>query len=369
MTNSELSDESSLRLRMPLRARVAWLAVLVVLLVGFGSSYLMGQVPAKPVLLEGRAMGTSYMVKLSGYVDEAEANAAGAMVEQTLERIEARLSTYREASEISRFNRHRSLEPFSVSSDTLRVVEMAESVSRLSGGAFDITVAPLVEIWGFGAAGRKREIPSDEQLARLRKSVGFQWIEVDRQKRMLNKLRPEVRCDLSAIAKGYAVDQIAEALERHGYQHYMIEVGGEIRTKGRGPFGKPWRIGIEQPGPRGPSVARTIELSGWSVATSGSYRNFRQVGGRRLSHIIDPRTGAPVTHHLLSASVVHESAAMADAWATAFLVLGAEAAYSLAVRQGLAALFISVDDNGHFIQKSTRKFANLFLESPPVQQP
>jgi thiamine biosynthesis lipoprotein len=305
---------------------------------------------------QGLALGTTYTVKVVGVSGTSGAGrqAIRSAIASELEFVDARMSTYREDSELSRFNRFAGSEPFEMSPETLEVFRRGLEISRETEGAFDITVAPLVSAWGFGPGQRPLEVPDEATLAALRKRVGYQKLVIENTG--VRKSRPDVRCDLSAIAKGYAVDRIAQALDRMHVRNYMVEVGGEIRTKGRNFHGKRWRIGIERPDPSQRSILRVLDLDEQALATSGDYRNFYVKDGLSLSHLIDPRTGRPIDHGLASVTVVHEECTSADAYATALVVLGPEKGHALAERLGLAALFVIRDEQGGLVQKGTSAF-------------
>ena len=238
-------------------------------------------------------------------------------------------------SEISRFNQSRSQEWFSVSRDTATVVAASLDVSRQTDGAFDITIGPLVNIWDFGPEERSRGVPSDAEIAAARARVGYQHVEVRVDPPALRKKIPDVYLDLSGIAKGFAVDQVAQLLEQGGIPAYMIEIGGEVRTKGTKSDGQAWRIGIERPVAGERSLQLVLRLGDGSVATSGDYRNFFEWEGQLYSHKIDPRTGRPVRNQVASVSVMDPSAMRADALATGLMVMQPEKAWRLAVELGL----------------------------------
>jgi len=306
-------------------------------------------------------MGTTFTVKVvGGVLSEERQQEILELIESELEGINQKMSHYLEDSELSRFNRHREPTPFPVSAETFEVFRHARELSALSGGAFDITVGALVNAWGFGPVEREIERPpSEEEIALLLQQVGYTEVELDPMGRTLKKSSPMIFCDLSAIAKGYAVDRVAEALEGEGITDYMVEVGGEVRTKGVNDGGVSWRIGIERPVSDSRVLQQVIPLSGWAMATSGDYRNFYEVDGVRVSHTIDPRTGLPLTHRLASVSVVEELAVRADGLATALMVLGPDEGYSLAVDHGLAALFLIHDEGGGFRERASPAFQRL----------
>jgi thiamine biosynthesis lipoprotein len=318
---------------------------------------------APPEQFEGHTMGTTYSISVTKPPEGIRRETLQSSIDAVLEEVDRHLSTYDASSEISAFNGGRSTEPVAISPPLGAVVKIASEVSAQSGGAFDITVGPLVRAWGFSGPRAPPETtpaPGAAQLAQLRDEVGQDKLELSADGRFLRKSVPNLELDVNGIAPGYAVDLIAERFDTLGVRDYLVELGGEIRAHGRSPSGRPWRVAVEAPlaGERKPYAL--VELDGASVSTSGDYRDFRMVNGRRMSHTIDPRTGAPVTHRLASVCVVHPSAAYADAYATALTVLGPVAGKELARRMGLAALFIerTPDGNG-FTESSTPEFERL----------
>ena len=225
-------------------------------------------------------------------------------------------------------------------------------VSRLSGGAFDISVAPLVDLWGFGPSSREDTIPSDADVQARLKLTGYTHLYLQENPRAMRKDLPSLSVDLSAIAKGYAVDQVVSYLDSLNLSDYLVEIGGELRAKGNNAQGHPWNVAIEQPNSKVRTVHRVVHLENQAVATSGDYRNFFERGGVKFSHTINPNTGRPITHNLTSVTVIAESCMKADALATAFLVLGPEAGYALARREQVASLFISTNDDG-YLERAT----------------
>lgn len=300
-------------------------------------------------------MGTSYSVKAVGVPREIETGQIQADVDAILRQVNDVMSTYDDDSELSRFNRSRSTDWVIVSTDLLAVVDKAIRVSHLSGGAFDVTVGPLVNLWGFGPGPVRGEMPTADQIQAAATKVGYQRLHVRDSPPALRKDDPDLYVDLSAIAKGYGVDQVATYLEGLGIESYLVEIGGDLRAKGDKEPQTPWRIGIEQPTPADRRVQKIIPIRDGAVATSGDYRNFFEVGDQRFSHAIDPRTGRPVTHNLASVTVISTSAMHADAMATALLVMGAEAGFQLAERENLAAYFL-VDNGEGFSERSTSAF-------------
>jgi len=312
----------------------------------------------------GPSMGTAFTVKV--VAPELSGGAQLRLTESiaaVLEEVDASMSTWREDSEISEFNRAGTT-AFPASAGLLEVVAAALDVADRSDGAFDITVAPLVSGWGF-AAEERGAVPSDQEIDDLKRSTGWRHLQLDPEAGTLRKTIAELQIDLSAIAKGYAVDQLVEAVAAHGIEQLMVEIGGEVRTVGRSLGDRPWRIGIEAPDQPVRLSHSVVHLEDQAMATSGDYRNYYEVDGRRVSHTIDPRTGRPVEHDLASVSVISASCMECDAWATALNVLGPEAGLALAELEGLAAKFL-VRENGEFGERVSSAFAS--LPAPPQKR-
>jgi thiamine biosynthesis lipoprotein len=295
--------------------------------------------PAQTVKLTGATMGTTWHVTYLQGKASPDADQATRNIQSRLDAVNASMSTYQPASEISRFNSSALGEWFAASAGFVQVLETAQLIGHKSEGAYDITVGPLVELWGFGSAGAVSAPPEPAQVARLLQSVGLSGLQIDAAQSRIKKLHA-LSLDVSSIAKGYAVDEVALWLLSNGVSDFLVEVGGEMRVAGKSARGDSWRIAIEQPEAGDRAVAAAITLSAGAVATSGDYRNFFEVAGKRYSHSIDPRTGYPVAHDLVSVTVVHDSAMLADGWATALTVLGGERAMALAQTSGLAVYFI-----------------------------
>jgi len=307
----------------------------------------------------GETMGSTWSAKLAGPgISPETAAAARQRIEAAFADVVAKMSTYDDASELSRFNRHASRAPFTLSDDTFAVFARARDVSAAFGGAFDITVAPAVDAWGFGPAKAQRIVTGD-QLRALQARVGWERLTLDPHARTVTKALPDVRADLSGIAKGYGVDRAAEAVEALGIADYMIEAGGEVRTRGRNAGGRPWQIAVERPDAVPQRAHRIVPLSGLAMATSGDYRIYFEQDGRRYCHEIDPATGGPIAPGLASVTVVAPECAYADAMATALIVLGPERGYGLAVARDVAALFIVREAPGRFRDIATPAFAAL----------
>ncbi|MFQ5995474.1 MAG: FAD:protein FMN transferase [Acidiferrobacterales bacterium] len=301
-------------------------------------------------------MGTTYTVKVADPPADLNPDELKATIERVLEKVNDQMSTYRVDSELSKLNSNTSIQWIDSSADLLTVVEEALRVSRLTDGAFDVTVGPLVNLWGFGPGKRANRVPSQQQISQAMSRVGYTKLSTRRSPPAIKKTRSDVSIDLSAIAKGYGVDKVAERLESLAVHNYMVEIGGDLRAKGHNLDGTPWKIGIEKPIPGPRAVQLIIQLQDKGMATSGDYRNFFEKDGQRFSHTINPRKGTPVTHNLVSVTVLSPTAMGADAMATALLVMGPETGFALAERERLAAYFISRAADDEFVDRSTSRF-------------
>jgi FAD:protein FMN transferase len=311
-------------------------------------------------------------VKLAGLPAQVTPEAVAEHISLLLNRLDREvMSTYVETSELSRFNRSEPGDFVPVSRALADVVQLSLQISELTDGAFDITVGPLVNRWGFGPRNRNSSaldasrVPGDEELAELLAVVGYQHVQVQLDPPALRK-DTHVYLDLSGIAKGYAVDQIADYLDELGFLSYFIEIGGELRIRGIKPDGEYWVPAMEKPVDAAPQVYTVFYSLGESMAVAGSgdYRIYFEQDGVRYSHEIDPRTGRPVSHTLAAAYVITDTAARADALATAFMIMGEDEAFRLAETTGLAAYFISKGAGAdEFIDKHTPAFAR-YLQKP-----
>lgn len=314
------------------------------------------------IVMNGETMGTTYSVK---YLPEKNNPFSKEELQQgvdaVLEEINRQMSTYREDSEISAFNRALVNETVEISEAFAEVLQEAIRLNVLSEGALDVTIGPLVNLWGFGPDKRILSSPTEEQLNAVSKQIGLDKIVLEHHDGWkLYKKVDGVYLDLSSIAKGYGVDQLAEYLQSKGIAHFLVEIGGEVRTQGFNAAGKVWQLGIEQPQmQQGSAIQVVVPLKDQALATSGDYRNFyTDEQGRRLSHIIDPQTRSPLNHHLASVSVITDTAARADGWATALFVLGEEKALALAEREQLAIFLIIKTEQG-FERKMSSEFQKL----------
>ncbi|RDV24082.1 FAD:protein FMN transferase ApbE [Alteromonas aestuariivivens] len=300
--------------------------------------------PDTPVIhLSGPTMGTTYNIK---YVVEQGQPIADlqSQVDARLVEINKLMSTYDTTSELSRFNQYRYTNPFPVSAQTRAVVQEALRLGQLSHQVLDVTVGPLVNLWGFGPTKRPEKIPTQDQIEAVRGYVGLDKLAVDDN--ALVKSHPMLYVDLSTIAKGYGVDQVAEVLEANGLHDYLVEIGGEMRVKGVRGDGQAWLIAIEKPVSDQRAVQKVVSIGTNAIATSGDYRNFYEQDGVRYSHLIDPRTGMPIQHNVVSVTVVHPSSMTADGLATAFNVMGWEDGIALAEQQELAVFMIRKTGDG-----------------------
>jgi thiamine biosynthesis lipoprotein len=311
-------------------------------------------------MIEGQTMGTIFQVKIvqddSIRIDK---NFLQNEISEILKKVNSRMSTYIEDSEISLFNNYNNTDWYSISEDFAFVLERALEISKQSSGTFDITVGKLVNLWGFGSELKEHTVPDNDQLAALMAITGYQHLEVRLEPPSVKKDIPELYIDLSAIAKGFGVDKIAEYLDSKNVDNYLVEIGGEVRSSGTNQKNEPWKVGIEYPdSPL--SIYEVISLGSYSIATSGDYHNYFENNGIRYSHTIDPRTGMPISHKLASVTVVYKSCTLADAYATAINVLGPESGISFALEHKLPAYLIVREEDGFIVKKTPQldKFLN-----------
>ena len=306
--------------------------------------------------IAGSIMGTTYSVRIIdppvGYDESATTND----VAELLAAINRALSTYDSESALSAFNQSTSTTWIETSTRLCDVVAGAQEIGRQTGGAFDITVGPLVNLWGFGPGKFVDEPPSATLVEDTLRRVGNEHLDTDCDRPAMRKKIPDLYVDLSAYAKGYAVDRVAELLNEIGADNYLVEIGGEMRVRGLNARAEPWAIAIERPTPASRIIQTVVRLSDASLATSGDYRNFFEHEGVHYSHTIDPRTGWPVRHSAASVTVIADEAARADALATALLVLGPDDGMALAEQERIAALFL-IRSGGKVEERMTSRFA------------
>lgn len=310
-----------------------------------------------PILeLTGPTMGTRYSIKVPANEPVPDGDLLQRQVDDALARIDETMSTYLIDSELSRFNVSESTDWQPVSIEFCLCVEESLAISALTEGAFDITVGPLVNLWGFGPDGVTVKPPSDAEVAAARARVGFRHLQTDCTKPAMRKTLADLYIDLSAYAKGFAVDRVADLLDEQGIGNYLVEIGGELKARGRNAANELWAVAIEEPLDDARRVHSVVHLADRAVATSGDYRNFFEFNNRRYSHTIDTRTGRPVTHALASVTVIADTAAYADALATALMVLGPEKGLQLATSRNIAALFL-IRTGAGFFEQATPAFS------------
>jgi len=305
--------------------------------------------------LSGATMGTTYQIKISQWPAGLERQKVERDIADILDRINQQMSTYRPGSELSQFNVCDTGRPYNVSEDTLNVVDTALAISRLTDGAFDPSICPLVDLWGFGSGESKHNIPAQNLIDKTLAEIGYQKLLTQPRPAALSKQQQGLRIDLSGIAKGFGVDKVAEYLEHINIEYYLVEIGGELRGRGYSRRGEEWRVGIEKPDGATNNIQRLVHLNGGGLATSGDYRIFFQLGESKYSHILDPRNGHPVGHGLASVTVVADSCMQADGLSTALMVLGAEQGLELCEREKIAAFFIS-RHAGQFVEIASSAF-------------
>ncbi|MBS8269701.1 FAD:protein FMN transferase [Halomonas litopenaei] len=315
-----------------------WLAPLLMTLLVSGCSE--ETTTRSPITLEGDIFGTFYQITLADPLTREQVEEIEQGVLDEMHAVDASMSTWREDSELSAFNQSPLGQWQPISDEFMEVLAISQSVNQQSHGAFDVTVGSLVNLWSFGPEARPREIPEENVLEQRLSQVGMDALEIDTAEAQARRLR-DVYIDLSGVAKGFATDEVAAYLDRQGIANYLVNLGGEVKVKGRRDGGKGlWRIGIEVPENGAPKAQHVVGLDDVSVATSGDYRHYFEADGKRYSHTIDPRTGRPITHRLASVTVVHPSNAWADAWATALSVMGEEEGMQAAIDQELPVVML-----------------------------
>jgi thiamine biosynthesis lipoprotein len=313
------------------------------------------------IAVGGMTMGGTWSVKLPQLLPAISKSQLETEIGQLLDRLDGQMSLYRPESDLCKFNRYRGAEWFNVPTDLVEVVAESLRVSEQTGGAFDITVAPLVNLWGFGPAhlgGQHGKTPDKTDIATARAHVGYRRLECRLNPPALRKSDPELSIDLGGIGKGFAADKVSAYLDRLGARDYLVAIGGELRARGSSSGSGGWRVGIETPTPDTRRIFRQIDLRNASLSTSGDYRNFFEIDGHRFSHEIDPHTGRPVEHGPASVSIVHASGTYADAMATALMVLAPDESFALAKRRDLAVLFVFRGE-GSFETHETPAFERL----------
>lgn len=283
----------------------------------------------QPVTFGGRTMGTTWSLRVDGGAGSLQQSD----LQQQLDAWEASISHWRPDSAVSRFNDSASTEWIAVPAELVEVVELAQQIGNETDHALDITLAPLIELWGFGAAGRRDTPPTDAEIAHVKAQCGWQHLQTRHDPPALRKDIPGLHINVSAVAEGWALEHLAQQLESNGSSRFLLEIGGEVLARGE------WRVGVQTPAAPPGESAQTLRLKDQSISTSGVYRQHFSAVGKEYAHVLDPRTGRPIEHKLASVSVIHSRASQADGFATALLVLGPEAGRQLAEKLGLRVIW------------------------------
>jgi thiamine biosynthesis lipoprotein len=326
-----------------------WLIASLAILVLVGCAKQNAQI----VTVNGKTMGTTYSVKYlpSDGKGSISTQQLTNLLDERLIQINQLMSTYISDSELSMLNDAPAHQAFPISEETASVIRKALELSELSDGMLDIAVGPIVNLWGFGPNLRPEKIPSPEQLLAAQALTGAKSFVLEGNS--VIKSNDDVYIDLSTIAKGYAVDELALILESYNITNYLVEIGGEMRLSGKKPNEQDWVVAIEKPISQQRAIQRTIVIGNNAIATSGDYRNYYEEDGQRFSHLIDPKTAYPIQHNLVAVTVVAPSSMEADGLATALIVMGPETGKELAERENIAALFITKDEDGFNEFRST----------------
>ena len=305
------------------------------------------------VVLEGKTMGTYWRASLAG-VDTARAETLRQQIQAQLDGDDRLLSTWKPDSALSRFNQSRSTAPWPVTPAMSDIVTESLRVGAKTHGAMDITVGPLVNLWGFGPDKQPVKTPDASQIAQAKAKTGLHHLTVINKadQQWLQKDIPDLYVDLSTVGEGYAADHLARLMEQQGISRYLVSVGGAVVTRGSNADGNPWRVAIQKPTDQENAVQAVVDLNGHGISTSGSYRNYYELDGKRISHVIDPATGQPIQHKLVSVTVISPTALEADAWDTGLMVLGTEKAQQVAQENQLAVYMITKEDKGFSVWMS-----------------
>lgn len=303
----------------------------------------------------GPTMGSTYSIKYVRHAGLPAPEAVQAQVEKILAEVDQQMSTYRSDSDIERFNDLPANRCQTMPASILKLVRVGEQLSEQSEGSYDLTVEPLLNLWGFGPQGREEKVPDAQALAKVRQRVGYQHLHIDRDQLCKDAA---VEVDFNSIAAGYAVDTIAARLEAMGIHNYLAEATGELKASGKKLDGTAWKIALEEPRDDQQVAQKIIDVDGYGLSTSGDYRNYFQQDGKRFSHTFDARTGTPVAHTLASVTVIHPSALMADGLSTLLLILGPERGWDYAEKHDIGAFFVIRADTG-FVTRTNQAFERL----------
>ena len=310
-------------------------------------------------VLTGPTMGSTFTIKYVSNASTPAADAVGVAVQSILDEVDRQVSTYRLDSDIARFNQSPAKTCMPMPQPVLDLAQYGYELARISDGAFDLTLGPLLDLWGFGPQARDKRVPSAEEITEAKARIGYQHVRVVGDQLCKDA---DVQVEFNSIAAGYTVDRISARFSELNIDSFMIEVTGELIAKGRKPDGSAWRIALEQPLADGQrAIQRVLEIDGYGVNTSGDYRNYFEENGVRFSHTLDPQVGAPINHRLASVTVVERSALHADGLGTLLLVLGPERGLAFAEERNLAAFFVMHDGEGFATQVSS-EFSRMFPE-------
>lgn len=323
------------------------MVVIVSLLTGCDNPQQPAESTQRATVLEGKTMGTFWRVSLAG-IDPGREAALREKIQAQLDADDQLLSTWKNDSALMQFNRSTRTDPWPVSEAMSDIVTQALRIGDKTHGALDVTVGPLVNLWGFGPDKQPVTMPSEADIARAKTRVGLKHLSVHQTASgsYLQKDIPELFVDLSTVGEGYAADHLARLMEQEGVSRYLVSVGGALVSRGTNPEGRAWRVAIQQPTDRENAVAAIVDINGHGISTAGSYRNYYQLDGKRLSHVIDPASGYPIQHTLVSATVIAPTSLEADGWDTGLMVLGPEKAKALALEQKLAVYLIVKEPKG-----------------------
>lgn len=286
--------------------------------------------------ISGQTMGTTWSLRSEQATEQTRQ-----FIQSHLDQREAVLSHWRKDSAVSRFNDSRSTDWQPVPRELIQIVELARDIALKTDGALDITLAHLIDLWGFGAQGPSKSIPTEAQITEAKTRCGWQHLQTRFDPPALKKDLPDLRINVASVTEGFVIDELITRLKQHGLSDFLLEVGGEVTAIGHAPDGNPWRVGIQTPEATPGDALQTIPLSDLCIATSGNYRHHFEKDGQSYSHLIDPRTGRPIEHSLISVSVIHKSSALADGYATALMVLGPERGRDIADKRGLRVIWIT----------------------------
>ncbi|MFH7825278.1 FAD:protein FMN transferase ApbE [Kluyvera chengduensis] len=320
---------------------------IVILLAGCDNTSAPATPKAQVTVLDGKTMGTFWRVSVVG-LDQNRVEELRQKVQTLLDGDDQLLSTWKHDSALMRFNHSQSTTPWPVSEGMADIVTESLRIGQKTQGAMDITVGPLVNLWGFGPDKQPVKTPTQAQIDAAKARTGLEKLTVINRagQQYLQKSIPDLYVDLSTVGEGYAADHLARLMTEEGISRYLVSVGGALVSRGMNGEGQPWRVAIQKPTDRENAVQAIVDINGHGISTSGSYRNYYELDGQRISHVIDPQTGRPITHKLVSVTVIAPTALEADGWDTGLMVLGTEKAQQVVREQGLAVYMIMKEGDG-----------------------